>query len=137
MKDLTPEDLKTWWSAFGRPDMAWLCFAGDIGLDKAVQLATTAFGAWEAKEPKPEVTLPTLPTAGPTHIYLVDKPGDQAQIRIALPGITRHAPGYFTSCVVSSYFGGAFGSRLNDSLRVKKGLTYGAHGGYSAQRMAG
>jgi len=39
--------------------------------------------------------------------------------------------------VVSGYFGGAFGSRLNDSLRVRKGLTYGARGGYNARRMGG
>jgi zinc protease len=52
-------------------------------------------------------------------------------------GITRHDEGYFVSRLVSSYFGGAFNSRLNETIRVQKGLTYGARGGYSASRFAG
>jgi zinc protease len=140
VKDVTalqPQDLKAWWSTFARPDMACLYFSGDINLDRAVQLAEAAFGSWKAKGPKPETQVPPIPEPAPTHIYLVDKPGDQSQIRIAQRGITRGHPGYFTSRVVNGYFGGAFGSRLNESLRVKKGLTYGAGGGYSTQRMAG
>ncbi|HDP34499.1 MAG TPA: insulinase family protein, partial [Candidatus Hydrogenedentes bacterium] len=137
VKALTPDDLKTWWNTFARPDMAWLCFAGDIGLERAVRLAEKMFGSWEAGGPKPEIELPPLPQPAATHIYLVEKSGDQAQIRIGQRGLTRKEPDYFTSNVVSSYFGGAFGSRLNDALRVKKGLTYGSGGGYSSQRLAG
>src|SRR5439155_26806231 len=37
----------------------------------------------------------------------------------------------------SDYFGGAFGARLNEAIRVKKGLTYGARGGYQPARFAG
>ncbi len=134
---LKAADLRQWWSTAARPDMAVLYFAGDIVLDRAVQLAEAAFGAWKAKGPKPGMKLPPIPEPAPTHIYLVDKAGNQAQIRIAQRGFTRQFPGYFTSRVVSGYFGGAFGSRINESLRVKKGLTYGARGGYSSQRMAG
>ncbi len=137
VKELTPVDLKAWWNAFLRPDTAWLCFSGDIDLDRAVQLAEKMFGTWQAEGSMPQTELPPIPAIDATHIYLVDKPGDQAQIRIAQHGIMRNDPGYFTSNVVSSYFGGAFGSRLNESLRVKKGLTYGAGGGYSSQRLAG
>ena len=39
--------------------------------------------------------------------------------------------------VLSDVFGGGFNSRLNDTIRVKKGLTYGAGGGFSADRFAG
>jgi predicted Zn-dependent peptidase len=38
---------------------------------------------------------------------------------------------------VSNYFGWAFNSRLNESIRVAKGLTYGVWGGYTAERFAG
>lgn len=137
VRALTPEDLKAWWSAFARPDMAWFCVSGDIRLEQAVALAENDFGAWQAEGEKPDAAIAATPEPGPNHIYLVDKPGDQSQIRIALPGITRKDPGYFASRVAGNYFGGAFGSRLNDSLRVKKGLTYGARGGYSARRFGG
>jgi len=137
VKALTTSDLRDWWATFLRPDMASLYFSGDIDLDRAVQLAKDAFGSWKAKGSKPDVDMPPIPESAPTHIYIVDKAGDQSQIRIAQRGITRHHPGYFTSRVVSSYFGGAFSSRLNETLRVKKGLTYGAGGGYYAQNMDG
>ena len=73
-----------------------------------------------------------------THIYLVDRPGStQSQIRAGQRGITRHDDRYFVSRIVSNYFGWAFNSRLNESIRVAKGLTYGAWGGYTAKRFAG
>lgn len=134
---LTVDDLRRWWSGYARPDMAWLIFAGDVDLDKAAALALKVLGTWRAEGPKPETSLPPFPEAAPTHIYLVDTPGTQAQIRIGRLGITRAHPEYFTSEVTSSYFGEAFGSRLNKAVRVEKGLTYGAWGGYSAQRLAG
>jgi zinc protease len=86
----------------------------------------------------PEVSLPPLPEPESTRIFLVNhKGGVQSQVRAGQIGITRTHPDYFTSRVVSSYFGGAFNSRLNETIRVAKGLTYGARGGYSAQKLAG
>jgi predicted Zn-dependent peptidase len=52
-------------------------------------------------------------------------------------GLTRHDDGYFVSRIVSSYFGWSFNSRLNESIRVAKGLTYSVWGGYEAGRFAG
>ena len=137
VKALSPADVKAWWSTFARPDLAWLCLSGDITPERAVELAERFLGGWTKEGEKPVPAVLPMPDAAPTHIYLVDKAGDQSQIRIARKGITRRDPGYFTSRVVNGYFGGAFGSRLNETLRVKKGLTYGARGGYNAQRMAG
>ena len=118
--------------------MATLIFSGDIELDKAVELAEGALGAWKAEGPKPEFKLPEIPATGATHIVLVDRPGSvQSQIRVGAMGPTRRDPSYFTAAFVSGYFGGAFGSRLNEVIRVKKGLTYGAHGGFKPMRFAG
>lgn len=135
---LAVDDLKQWWQKFARPDMAVLIFAGDIEEDKAIELANETFGRWTASLPQPKKELPKLEEVGQTHIYLVDKPGSvQSQIRIAQRGITRHDDGYFTSRIVSNYFGWGFESRLNRSIRVQKGLTYGVWGSYMAQRFAG
>lgn len=134
---LKVEDAKAWWSRFARPDMSTLIFAGDVNLDQAKKLAQQYFGDWKAEGEKPDLKVPEIPERSDTHIYLVDYPGMQSQIRVAQRGITRDDPNYFTSRVVSGYFGGAFSSRLNETIRVKKGLTYGARGGFGAQRMAG
>jgi len=135
---LAVDDLKQWWQKFARPDMAVLIFAGDIEESRAVELANEIFGRWMVSSPQPKKELPKLEEVGQTHIYLVDKPGSvQSQIRIAQRGITRHDDGYFTSRIVSNYFGWGFESRLNKSIRVQKGLTYGVWGSYMAQRFAG
>lgn len=135
---LVLDDLKQWWGRFARPDMAVLIFAGDIDQVHALELANKNFGNWKLSQEKPQIELPQLDQPAQTHIYLVDRPGStQSQIRIGRLGITRHDDGYFTSRVVSNYFGWAFNSRLNESIRVQKGLTYGAWGGYVAQRFAG
>lgn len=131
------DDLKSWWRQFARPDMAVLIFAGDIDEKRAVELAQAHFGDWAAEGPRPQVDLPVPPPPSETKIYLVDRAGVQSQIRVGQLGITRQDPRYAISRVVSGYFGEAFNARLNETIRVKKGLTYGARGAYSAQRFGG
>jgi len=135
---LAAGDLKQWWSKFAKPDMAVLIFAGDIDETKAFELAKSTFGNWRVTAAQPEIKLPRLRELGRTHIYLVDRPGSiQSQIRIGQRGITRHDERYPVSRVVSSYFGWGFDSRLNESIRVEKGLTYAIWGSFIAKRFAG
>jgi len=118
--------------------MAVLIFAGDVKAKRAFELAEKTFGNWKVSTPLPKIDLAQLENPEKTQIYLVDRPGSiQSQIRIGQLGITRHNNGYFVSRVVSNYFGWAFNSRLNKSIRVAKGLTYGIWGSFIAHRFAG
>jgi len=135
---LVIEDLKGWWGKFARPDTAVLIFSGDIEPKEAFELAEKTFGGWKAAGERPGIKIHKPAEAAETHIYLVDKPGStQSQIRVGQRGITRHDKRYFVSRVVSNYFGWSFNSRLNESIRVAKGLTYGVWGGWTANRFAG
>jgi predicted Zn-dependent peptidase len=135
---LSAEDLRSWWAKFVRPDLAVLIVSGAVTEGEAVKLARKAFGNWEASGEKPLLDPPPPPEAKSTHVYLVDRPIlSQSQIRIGQLSITRQHPDYFTTRVISNYFGGAFGSRLNGKIRVEKGLTYGIGGGYYSQRFVG
>ncbi len=138
VNSLSVEDVKNWWAKYIRPDTAVLIFAGDIDKERALSLARQTFGDWRVAGSRPQQKLPELAQPEQTRIYLVDRPGSiQSQIRVGHLGITRHDKNYFVSRVVSNYFGWAFNSRLNESIRVAKGLTYGAWGGYEASRFAG
>jgi zinc protease len=139
LKQLDINDLKQWWSSFARPKAATLIFAGDITKSKAVGLAKEYLGNWKAQTPEPEIQLPPFPAPAKKTVYLVDRPGSaQAQIKVGQRGITRRQqPDYFISLLAGTYFGGSFHSRLNENIRVKRGLTYGAWGGYRADNLAG
>jgi zinc protease len=136
---LQTQDAKRWWDRFVRPDKATLVFAGDIEHAKAVILAEATLGKWRKDARPPVVEVIDIPSTADTHVYIVDQPGSmQSEIRVGQLGITRHEqPAYFVSRVVGHYFGGSFNSRLNDTIRVKKGLTYGAFGVYTAQALSG
>jgi len=138
VKALNVEDLKNWYSNFVRPDNAVIIFAGDIETEKAVILAQSTFGNWKIDKTKTKITLPDLKPIDKTKIYLVNVPGvTQSKIRVGHLGFTRRDSRYYTSRIVSNYFGWSFNSRLNESIRVEKGLTYGASGGFVANRFSG
>ena len=137
---LSAELCQKWWKNFSQPNQAVLIFAGDIDKNRAFELAGKNFGKWRnpvSLDLHGNFAIPDNNES--THIYLVDKPGSlQSQIRIGQIGITRKMqPEYFTSRIVSDYFGFGFNSRLNKSIRIDKGLTYGVSGGYIANNMAG
>ena len=136
---LTENNLKLWWSKWSRPDRTTLIFAGDITTDEAVKIAKETLGGWKIGLIEMGLVMPNIAPIDQTKIYIIDTPGSQqSEIRVAAAGIVRKdQPDYFTSRVVGNYFGGSFNSRLNETIRVKKGLTYGARGGWSAQKMAG
>ncbi len=137
---LSADICKKWWNTYSQPNKAILIFAGDIDKDKAVAIAEKNFGKWtNAAKPNVKENFALPDNNQPTQIYLVNYPGSQqSQIRIGQLGITRKVqPEYFTSRIVSNYFGFGFNSRLNKSIRVEKGLTYGVWGGYFSNNMAG
>jgi zinc protease len=138
LKAMEVDALAEWWSVFVRPETAVLYVAGDVTPDQAFELAELAFGDWEAEGDAVERPLPSLDAVGPLAIKLVDKKGAvQSEIRAGHRGITRRHPLHAPGVVLSQILGGGFNSRLNASIRVEKGLTYGARGGLSSRRFGG
>lgn len=137
VRNLKVENMAPWWNQCANPAEAILVIAGDVNPDDATAAVARTFAHWKPADPSEgPSTTPAVPTA--THIYLVNRPNAvQSQIRIGQLGVRRTDPRYFTTRMINGYFGSAFGSRLMRSLRVEKGLTYGARGGYSARRFAG
>jgi zinc protease len=139
IKQLSAQDLNNWWKQYIGPKDATLIFAGDIELDKAVTLTEKYFGGWKNDAVIPDVKLPDFPAVQETRIVLVDYPGSaQVQIRAGCRSMTRKdQPDYFTGRVINNYFGTSFNSWINETLRVQKGLTYGASAYFTAQRQSG
>ena len=135
---VTVDDLRTWWGGQVRPENAILYLAGDITPSDAFRVVERHLGGWKVDTPFKPMALPKIPKQGATHIYLVDRPSSvQSQIRVGHLSVTRRDPGYFTARVLGNILGGGFNSRLNKAIRVEKGLTYGARGGFRPRRFAG
>ncbi|MFX8585654.1 insulinase family protein, partial [Acinetobacter baumannii] len=60
-------------------------------------------------------------------VIAIDLPGSgQAAVLVAAPSIRRSDPDYYKVEVANGVLGGGYSARLNEEVRVKRGLSYGA-----------
>lgn len=134
---LKPADLATLHRTWFRPDNAILVFTGDIAPDQAFALAEQAFGDWV----RPSEPLPPAPVIRPDptpKAIAIDLPGTgQAAVTVVKPGIARNDPAYYTGMVANTVLGGGYSARLNEEIRIKRGLSYGASSRLAANRTTG
>ncbi len=139
LKAITRDDIAAFHKTRYVPNNATLAIVGDLDQAAAFAMAEKHFGAW-AKGGEPPAPAKAGPApAGKLRIIVLDKPdAAQTEIRAGLPGITRTDPEYFTAIVANAVFGGTpFSSRIEQELRVKRGLTYGANSRFDARMLGG
>ncbi len=121
-----------------RPDNATLVFAGDITLDQATTLATQAFGRWKRPAQAPAAAPVGAPAPIAAPVVVIDMPGaGQAGVVVAMASIARNAPDWAAGQVANGVLGADYSSRLNQEIRIKRGLSYGAGSGLDARRAGG
>lgn len=99
--------------------------AGDFEPAAVTEKIRDAFGGVSPREAFQPVKAPSIPAG--TRLLLIDKPdATQTYFYIGQPGIDRTSPDRVKLMLVNLLFGGRFTSLLNEELRVKSGLTYGA-----------
>jgi zinc protease len=132
------EDVTQHHARLYRPDNATLIFAGDIAVDDAVALAQAAFGRWARPASPLELTKisPPAPVAG-TPLVIAMTGAGQAGVALAAPSVARSAPDYFAGVVANALLGGGYSSRLNQEIRIKRGLSYGVASQLDALRDGG
>lgn len=126
-------DLVALHAARYRPDNAVLVLAGDLDAAAALQLARRHFGAWQpARDAAPGPALPPN-TALPQAVAVVDMPqAGQAAVVVASP-LPPLGADRATAAVMNSVLGGGFSSRLNQEIRIRRGLSYSAGSGLDAR----
>jgi len=114
------------------PQNTVLIFAGDITASKAESLATQFFGKWKNQTNSQTTTLKNTVSRNQTtkRILVVDLPNSgQAAVNYTknLQGVPRSKQNlFFPATVLNSLLGGGYSSRLNQEIRIKRGLSYGA-----------
>jgi zinc protease len=135
---ISRDDLLKYHERWYRPDNAILVLGGDVRAANAFALAQRFFGDWKKPaEPLPVLPPPKLPAAVGPRVVVVDKPdAGQAAVVVTRLGIERTNPDYFRGLVANSVLSG-YSGRLNQEIRIKRGLSYGAGSQLDARRNVG
>ncbi|MBL8769750.1 MAG: insulinase family protein [Phenylobacterium sp.] len=134
---LKPADLARLHATWFRPDNAVLVLTGNISPEQGFAMVEAAFGDWK----KPAAPLPPAPTVSPRsepRAVAIDIPGTgQASVNVLKPAISRRDPDYYPAILATNVLGGGYSARLNQEIRIKRGLSYGASARISAARTTG
>jgi zinc protease len=133
------DDIVKFHQSFYRPDNAILVIGGDVTAADAFRTAEKLFGDWK----KPAASMSTFSTmkADITNpkprVLVIDKPdAGQAAVLVTRLGINRKDQDYFRGIVSNSVLSG-YSGRLNQEIRIKRGLSYGAGSALDVRRDAG
>jgi zinc protease len=129
LKRIVRSDLVAMHAASFRPGNAVLVLAGDLDAETALGLANRHFGSWKAASDAPAPAAPQPNAELPQAVAVIDMPqAGQAAVVVALPlpppGVDRA-----TAVVTNAILGGGFSSRLNQEIRIRRGLSYSAGSG--------
>jgi zinc protease len=134
---LTRADVVGFHERWYRPDNAVLIIGGDIAPEAAFALAQREFGNWEKPATPPALQPPFHPPAPRARIVVIDKPdAGRTAIVAGRVAIERNSPEYYAGTVATAVLAG-YSGRLNQEIRVKRGLSYGASAQLATRREPG
>lgn len=118
------------------PRASLLVVSGPVDADRTLEDARRRLGGWKPAQAVPPEIPPAMRRG--RRVVVVDKPdATQVQIRLGGVAIPRQSPDYFPAMVGNSVLGGGFTSRLVESIRVNRGLTYGVRSRFAVSRATG
>ncbi len=125
---LSSDDAKSFHQKYYNPEGSAIAVVGDFSSAQMKSTITKLFNGW--KNSGTAVTsLASQKIIAPlsARVLLINKDdASETTLLIGGAGVTRNNPDYIPVQVVNTFFGGRFTSWINDELRVKSGLTYGA-----------
>ena len=130
-------DILNFYQNYYRPDNATLVFSGNVTFEQGKEYAEKFFGNWKVNQTAPRPVASTASTWKPTTVVIDMPEAGQASVSVTKPAIKRDSPDYYSGLVANAALGNGFGSRLNREIRIKRGLSYGAHSSLDTRRDAG
>ena len=133
------EDLLTMHRRWFRPDRVAVVLTGDIDLAEARALLRPMFAGWRiADAPMPH----EMPSAPPQPLLpatlLIDLPrAAQTAVLVCAPHVALDAPDRRAGQMAATVVGGGYSARLNQAVRIRRGLSYGADARIEQQRAGG
>lgn len=140
IESLSAANVRSFYEKQFLPNNTVLIMTGDISLANATSIAERLLGNWKAPRAADgkeygsygDPNSRTIPGDGKlivNRLLVVDLPGSgQASVNFYRPikTVGRSSKEYYSASVLNSLLGGGYSSRLNQEIRIKRGLSYGA-----------
>jgi zinc protease len=132
---LRPEDLRAYFNASIRPDLATIVVVGDVTAERARQVVDETFGAWKAEGPTPAIELPPIGPSLPSRARVPDSSALQDSVALAeTVAVPIASPDRYTLILGNAILAGGFSSRLYQDLRIRSGYVYSVSSALDWQR---
>ncbi len=140
IKNIRRQDVTAFHAGNYLPENSVLIFTGDISPESAFGYARLFFGGWESgpavKTETAAELVPSVRERPPVvaRMLVIDLP-DSGQSAVGFvnrldTGRTLSEDDFFAATVLNSVLGGGYSARLNQEIRLKRGLSYGARSGF-------
>jgi zinc protease len=136
---LSLDEVRAFHTRTWAPARATLIVAGAVTGGAVAEAARAAFGHWQGPGAAAGAeALPAVLAGQLAPVIFVDRPGaPQSELRVGHTAPARRTADYHPMVTLNAVLGGQFSSRINQNLRQRRGLTYGARTGFDFRRMAG
>jgi predicted Zn-dependent peptidase len=136
---LTAAGLRAFWERWYRPSNVVVAAAGDLDHAAICSLAADAFGSDGARPgadlrgsggpgaPDAPRFEPAPPLPSAERVRIVNRPGSQAHLAVAIPALPRDDPEQWALELLDTVLGEGMSSRLFLHLREESGLAYDVH----------
>ncbi len=135
---ITRQNVVAYYQKAFQPQLAAISVVGDFEPEAMKKLLQATFGGWQKGSQAVESVPTPAVNAGAARVFLVDKrDATETTFRIGGQGVPRNTADWIPLQVINTILGGRFTSLLNEELRVKTGLTYGAKSRFDPFKMSG
>ena len=134
LQRIVRDDLQRFHEGRCRPERCIVLLAGDVDGAQARRLVQGRFGDWQPRAAAAPPIEPSAPAPIAQRTVLVDMPGSgQSGVVVAAPFAALADADRRIGEVANAVLGGGYSSRLNQEVRIKRGLSYGVGAGGEAQ----
>ncbi len=133
-------DITNFYKKLYKPSNSVLILAGDVDSQKVTALGNSLFAKWKEISEKTydrygdPIVAPKPSVKAFERFVVIDLPGSgQASVTYhqKIKTVGRGSTDYYPANVLNSVLGGGYSSRLNQEIRIKRGLSYGAGSAFS------
>jgi zinc protease len=137
LRAITRADIQAAYRNTWNPGNVTLILSGDITPAQARAMAQRHFGAWHVLLP-PIDRAAAAPPPARDEVIVIDMPGaGQAAVAVARIAIARRDPRFYQALVANAVLGGGYSARLNQEIRIRRGLSYGSGSSLDARAQNG